>query len=207
MGLLGVDGGAPGCGVFGIRHLLEGEIVEIGVAEVVRTIHVGSAEGFGDDVDLGGAAVGTQFREIVAGEDVEDFDEDDAAGGWRGRGDDVVAAIVAADGVALFYLVGGEVFGGDEASAGLFCIGDLMGHSSVVELVGVFGDAGESGGEFGLLEGVAFFVEIAVALEDVCGCGEAGNAAAGLEHASFGVGEDEAFGGEADGRGHILREG
>ena len=76
-----VDGSAPRGGVFRVGHLLERELVEVGVAEVVATIHVGSAEGFGDDVDLRGAAVGTEFGQVVGGEDVEDLDEDDAAGG------------------------------------------------------------------------------------------------------------------------------
>ena len=39
------------------------------------------------------------------------------------------------------------------------------------------------------------------------GCGETGDAAARLNHASFGVGEDEAFGGETDGGCHVLGEG
>ena len=45
---------------FGFGHLLEGEVVEVGVAEVVGAVHVGAAEGFGDEVDLGGAAVGAR---------------------------------------------------------------------------------------------------------------------------------------------------
>ena len=36
----------------------ERELVEVRVAEVVGAVHVGAAEGLGDDVDLGGAAVG-----------------------------------------------------------------------------------------------------------------------------------------------------
>ena len=65
--------------------------------------------------------------------------------GW-GRGDDVEAVVVAEEGGALFDLVGGEVFGGDEASAGFFEGGDLVGHRAFVEVVGVGGDAGEGGG-------------------------------------------------------------
>ena len=117
--------------------MLEREGVEVGVAEVVAAVHVGAAEGFGDDVDLGGAAVGAEFGEIVGGEDVEDLDEDDAAGGWWWRGDEVVAVVLALDGFALLDLVGGEVGGGDEASAGFFEVGDLLGHCAFVEVVGV----------------------------------------------------------------------
>ncbi len=81
--------------------------------------------------------------------------------------------VLAAEGSALLYLIGGEVFGGDEAASGSFEVGDLMGHRAFVEVVGVFGDAGEGCGEFRLLEGVACFVEVAVALEDFGRDGEA----------------------------------
>ena len=157
-------------------------------------------------MDLGGAAVWAKLREIVGGEDVEDLDEDDAAGGGRRRGDDVVAVVVADEGRAILDLVGGEVCGGDEAASGFFEGGDLMGHRAFVEVVGVVGDAGEGGGEFGLFEGVACFVEVAVALEDVGGDGEAGEGFA-LEGMGLFGGENVAVGGELDGGRHVLREG
>jgi len=50
--------------------------------------------------------------------------------------------VLAADGNAFFDLIGGEVFGGDEASTGLFEVSDLVGHRTFVEVVGVGGDAG-----------------------------------------------------------------
>ena len=202
----------PCCGVLRVCHLLQGEGVEVGVAEVVAAVHVGSAESFGDDVDLGGAAIfcfcasGSKPGEIVAGEDVENLDEDDAAGGGRRSCDDVVAAVLSFDGLAIFDLVGGEVFGGDEAAAGFFDVGDLVGHRAFVELVGVFGDADEGGGELGLPEGIAFFIEVAVTLIDVSRCREERHVLA-LQHARFCIGEDEAFGGEFDGGSHVLGEG
>ena len=66
----GVDGSAPGSGVGGVGHLLEREGVEVGIAEVVAAVHVGTAEGFCDDVDLRGGTVGTEGGEIVTGQDV-----------------------------------------------------------------------------------------------------------------------------------------
>jgi hypothetical protein len=57
-----------------------------------------------------------------------------------------------------------------------------------------------------LFEDVARFVEVSVALEDLCGRGEAGEVLA-LQVSGFGFREDEAFGGEFDGGGHVLREG
>ena len=97
-------------------------------------------------MDLGFAAVWAKLWQVVGGENVEDLDEDDAAGGWRRGGDDVVAVVLAADGSALFDLVGGEVIGGDEAPAGFFEVGDLVCHRAFVELLGVLGDACEGGG-------------------------------------------------------------
>ncbi len=117
---------------------------------------------------------GTQLGEVVGGEDVEDFDEDDAArGGWRG-GDDFVTVIVADDGGAVFDLVGGEIGGGDEAAAALHFGGDGVGDRAGVEVGGVGGDAAQGFGEDGLGEAVSGLVEVAIALEDVGGGGELG---------------------------------
>jgi len=123
----GVDGLAPGVGVGGCSHVGEREVGEVGVAEVVGAIHVGPAEGFGEDVDLFRGAVGAERGEVIAAEDVEDFDEDDAAGAGRGRGEDLVAVVAAGEGGALLDFVMGEVLGGDEAMVGGFEGGDLGG--------------------------------------------------------------------------------
>ncbi len=142
----GVDGASPRCRVLQVRHLFDREGVEVGVAEVVSAILVSATEGFGDDVDLCGAAVWAEFWKIVGGEDVEDLDKDDAAGGgWR-CGDEIEAVVLAADGDALFDLIGGEVFSGDKAAACFFEVGDLVGHRAFIELVGVLRDAGEGRG-------------------------------------------------------------
>ena len=67
-------------------------------------------------------------------------------------------------------------------------------------------DALQGSCEFGLLEGLALFVEVAIALEDPPGLWEIGHAVA-VERCNFRRGEDEAVGGEADGGRHILSEG
>ena len=191
---------------FGSAIWARGQVVEVGVAEVVGAIHVGAAEGLGDDVDLGGGAVGAERGQVIGGEDVEDLDQDDAARGRWGRGDDVVALVTAVDGGAVLHLVVGEVFFGDEASAGLDEGGEAVGDVAVVEVVGVGGDADEGLGEFGLGEGLAGFVEVAVALVDAV---RFGSLAMYLVWRKLGLlrREDEAVGGEADGGGHVLREG
>ena len=99
---------------------------------------------------VGGAVA--EFREVEAFEDIENFDERDSAGRWRRSADDVVAAIGAANGLAFFDFVGSEVGGGDQASAFVDGRGQFAGHGAVVELVGIFGDAFQGVGEFGLLE-------------------------------------------------------
>ncbi len=201
-----LDGFAPRGGVGAAGHLLDGLGGEVGVAEIVGAVHEGTAESFGDVVHLGGGAVGAQLRQLVAGEDVEDLDEDDAAGGGRRRGDDIVTAIAADDRGALFDLVVGEVGGGNEASVGLLEGGDLSGYVAFVEVGGVVGDFGEGGGEERLPEGVACLIEVAVALEDAGGDGEADEVLA-VEGAGLRGGEGVAFGGEADGGSHVLGEG
>ena len=125
-----LDGLAPGGGVGGREHLLHGHGGEVGVAEVVGAVHVGAAEGFGDEVDLLRRAV-AHLAEVVAGEDVEDLQQHDAAGRWRRRGDDVVAAIAAGERLAVFDLVGGEVGGGDQSPALLHGRGEFGGHGAV----------------------------------------------------------------------------
>src|SRR5208282_1041541 len=105
-GVVEVDGVAPGGSVFLIDELGHRNFRVVGIAEEIGTIVKGAAKGFGFEVNGGGRAV-AEFREVVAFEDVEDFDEGDSTGGWRRRADDVVATIGAANGLALFDFVGG----------------------------------------------------------------------------------------------------
>ena len=111
--------------------------------------------------------------EVVAGEDVEDLQQHDAAGGRRRRGDDVVSAIAAEQRLAVFDLVGGEVGGGDQSAALLDGRGELRGHGADVEGGGIGGDARQGARQFGLDEALARLVEVAVALEDAAGVREA----------------------------------
>ena len=74
----GVDGGAPGGGVGFGGEFGAGDGVVVGVAEVVGAVHVGAAIGFDDEVDgLGGAVA--RFGQVVAFEDIEGAEQDDAA--------------------------------------------------------------------------------------------------------------------------------
>ena len=69
-GVAGVDRGAPGCGIGGVGELPCGDGGEVGVAEVAGAVHVGAAKGFGDGLNLGSGAIGTELRQIVTGEDI-----------------------------------------------------------------------------------------------------------------------------------------
>ena len=125
-------GGGPRSGVGRRGHLLDRHGDEVGVAEIVGAVHVGAAEGFDDEVNLLGRAIAgvrhvvdgyvlvhvsaehvgyavTRVREVVAGEDIEDLQQHDAASGGRRRGDDVVVAIGSGERRAVLDFIGGKI--------------------------------------------------------------------------------------------------
>ena len=205
-GVGGIDGGTPGLGVFLVDELGDGNFGEVGIAHEVGAIEIGAAEGFGGEVNgLGGAVA--EFGEVEAFENVEDFDEGGAAGGWRRGADDVVAAIGAADGFALLDFVGGEIGDGDEASAFLDGGGEFAGEGAVVEAVGILRDALEGAGEFGLLKDLSGLIELAVAKKDALGFRELGEIVVLSQIARIFVGEREAVAGEFDGGRNYFFEG
>ena len=51
-----------GGGVLRVEEFFGGDGGEVGVAEVIGAVLVGAAEGFGDDVDLRGGAIGVRAR-------------------------------------------------------------------------------------------------------------------------------------------------
>ena len=198
-----VDGVAPGGGVFLVDELRDGNFGEVGIAHEVGAIIEGAAKGFGFEVNgLGGAVAG--FREVEAFEDIEDFDERDSSGRWRRRADDVVAAIGAANRLALFDFVGGEVCGGDKASAFMNGRSQFAGHGSVVEGVGIFGEAFEGAGEFRLLENFAWLIVVSVAQENALGFGKLGEMLISFQILRVFVGEREAIASEFDGGRHYF---
>src|ERR1700686_3828224 len=133
-----------------------------------------------------------RFREIETFEDVQDFDQRDSSGRWRRGADDVVAAMGAADGLRFFDLVGGEVFGGDQASILMDGRGKFAGHGAVVKIVGVLGDAFQCVREFGLLENFAGLIEVSVAQKNAFGFGKLGEVLISFQVLSVFVGESEA---------------
>ena len=144
--------------------------------------------------------------EVVAGEDVENFEEHDAAGRRRRRGDDLAAAIASCERRAVLDLIGREVGGGDEATALLDGGGKFGGNGTFVEARRIGGDALEGAGEFRLSEAVTGLEEIAVALEDAARIGKHSEVLCGGKVARFFLRQNVALAGEADRRGHHPRQ-
>ena len=115
--------------------------------------------------------------EVEDFEDVEHFDEADAAGAWRRRGEDVVAEVAAVDGRSGDGLVAGQVFFGDQAAAGFHVGGDPFSNRAGVEGVRpLFGNDAQCSCEIGLnqaIAGVPLFTvgscEDALQLDEVLG--------------------------------------
>jgi hypothetical protein len=89
-----------------------------------------------------------------------------------GRADDGVVVEGAGDGGALDDVVLGQVVQCEQAAAFAEFVDQFVGYFAVVEVIRVGGDAFKRAGEFGLTEGLAFFVQMAVALEDAPGVRE-----------------------------------
>ena len=102
----------PGRGVFLAGQLGDGNVVVVGIAEVVGAVHVGAAKSFGDQVHRCRRAV-AEFGQIVAFEDIERAHQHHSARGWRRRAEDGVVVKGAGDGRALDDGVLGEVVEGD----------------------------------------------------------------------------------------------
>ena len=154
-------------------------------------------------IDCGRAVA--ELGEVVAFKDVERAEEHDSAGRGRRGADDGVVVEGAGDGRALDHVVLGEVFEGEQRAAFLEVVDQLVRHFAVVEVVGIGGDALEGAREFRLLEGFAFLVKMAVALEDALGVREFGQVGVGEFFGFFG-GEDEAVGRQFDGGSHDASE-
>ena len=139
--------------------------VEVGVAEMERAVGEGAAHRFGHDMEvLRGTETGV--GEFVALQDVQHFDQRDAAG-TRGRHrDDLVAAVLAADGLAHLRFVRREVFVGDEAVVGFHLRDQQVGRAAGVEAGGaVLQDPLQGVGEVRLPQDLAGLVGHAVLRE------------------------------------------
>src|ERR1700676_274334 len=150
-GMVEINGVAPCGSVLLVDELRDRNFGEIGIAHKVGAIVESASERFDFEVDAAGGAV-AELSEVEAFEDIENFDERDSAGRWRRGADDVVAAIGAPNGLAFLDFVGSEVGGRDEASAFVDGRSQLAGHSAMVEVIGIFGDAFQCTSEFRLLK-------------------------------------------------------
>ena len=136
-GVSGMSLPGPRCGVALARSMLVRQLAgvllrremgrdlrERGIAEVAGAIVVGAAHRLGHEVQrLRREAI--VLLQVEGFEDVEHLHQAGAAGTWRRRAVDVVAAIGAVDRLALDGLVVGEVVGGDQPAA-RFHLGDEL---------------------------------------------------------------------------------
>ena len=163
-GLIGLDAGAPGLGIFFCGEFGDRNLVVVRIAEVIGAIHVGAAIGLGGQMDPAGAAV-AEAGEIVAFQDVQRAEQDDSARRGRRCADDGVVVECADDRGALDDVVLCEVVKRDERAALLEVIDEFMRHFAVIEVVGIGGDTLQGARELGLLEGFAAAVIGSVALK------------------------------------------
>jgi hypothetical protein len=124
----------------------------IRVAEPARPVRVGGLHGFGQQVKVIGAAE-AEGAKIEAFEDVEDLDEVNAARAGGRHGNDLVAAIDAANGRTQHRLVAGEVVCRHDPAGLSDRGGDALGDRAAIEAVRPpFGDALERCGKVRLDE-------------------------------------------------------
>src|SRR5438128_6130611 len=81
---------------------------EVGIADEPVAIGIGEAQGLGNQVERGGRAYSLGL-EVEALEDIERFEQGDAARARRRRGDDREAAIASDQRPALDRPIGGEI--------------------------------------------------------------------------------------------------
>ena len=117
-------------------------------------------------MDPCGAAI-AERRQRVAFQNVERADEHNSAGGGQRRADDREVVKGSDDGFALHHVVLGEIVEREQRAVFAQIIDELAGHGSVVEIVGIGGDAFERGGKQGLSEDFAGFVQAPIALKNV----------------------------------------
>ena len=164
-GMCGIDGLTPSGGVALVNQLCNRNFGEVGIAEELGAVVERAAESFGGEMDcLGGTVPG--LGQVVAFENVENFEKRDPARRRRRRADDVVVAIGSADDLAFLDFVLRQVLEGDEASTLLNGGRQLTSHGPVIELVGIFRDALERAGQFWLAKHLSLFEVIAVALKN-----------------------------------------
>ena len=89
--------------------------------------------------------------QVVAFEDVQDFQQRDPARRWWRRADHVISAIGALDRLPLFHLVLRQVVGSNQPSALLDSGRKFAGKRAMIEILRIFGDALQRVRKFGCL--------------------------------------------------------
>ena len=127
-------------------------LVEIRIAEVFGAVGIGELHRLGHDMDFLGRVL-AEARQRKALENVEDFDDVDAARGRRRHRDDRMAAIGAADRHPLARAIGRQIIETHVAARAIDRGDDFGGDGALVEGVGAaVGDRAQSRGEIVLVE-------------------------------------------------------
>ena len=177
-----------------------GNVHEIRVAEEFSAVAEGAAHDFDEEVVFRGG-VGAELGDVKGLEHAEHLQQGDAARAGRGHGDDLVAAVVAAQGRALDGGITFEVGEGDVAAVFGHGVGDEAGGFAFVKFArAVFLEAGEGGGELGLAPEDAGLVKRAVGEVDALGLRKLTEKFGGGFEAGGGrLGNNKTIGGEAAG--------
>ncbi len=180
--LRGVDAPAQLGGV-GLRYQARQRNVDArGIAEERRAVGIGELHRLDHEMHAA-RIVGCKVR--IAFEDVQDFDQDRAAGRRRRHRHDVVAAIAAAQRLPVDRLIGLEIVRRHQAAGGAHARDDFLRDRALVESLGaVAGDGGERVGEVALQQGRAGSERTAVVLEENLGRGQASAPGAPLRAAA-----------------------
>ena len=167
--LRGVDA-RPQLGGVGFRYQARQRNVDArGIAEERRAVGIGELHRLDHEMHAA-RIVGRKIR--IAFEDVEDLDQDRAAGRRRRHRHDVVAAIAAAQRLPVDRLIGLEIVRRHQAAGGAHGGHDFLRDRALVEGPrSVAGDGGERVGEVALQQGRAGAERPAVVLEENLGRG------------------------------------
>jgi len=161
-GARGVDRFPPGCAVLFVNELSHRNPGEVRVSQELGAVEEGAAEGFQRQVHGLRRAI-PQPGEVVAFEDVQNLDQDNAARGrWR-CADDFVSAVGPNNRLALFHFVLREVIGGNQAPAFLDGGCQLARQGAVLEVVGIGRDALQCARQFWLAQNFAILVVVPIA--------------------------------------------
>ncbi len=128
--MLGINALAQLRGIGLGQQPLERRVDARGIAEEGGAVRIGEFHGLDREMQ---SQRFIRCEIVIAFEDVEHLDQDHAAGGGRGHGDDVIAAIAAAQRRALDGRIGSEILRRHHATGAAHGSGDLFSDRTLIE--------------------------------------------------------------------------